>query len=73
MIETILTILFIILFIKAVAVSIRISWGIARVIACILIALALPILVLGLLVAGGFILLLPIALVLVAFGLAKTV
>ena len=71
MFEILLTILFAVLFIKVAGVAFRISWCIAKAIACVLFVLALPTMALCLLFAGGMILLLPIALIVVAFGILK--
>ena len=75
MLETIfeitITILFIGLFFKALKLTLKITWGIAKIIAIILFVVALPTLIACLLFAGGAILLIPLALICVAFGLVK--
>lgn len=75
MLETIfeiaITVLFIWLFLKALKLTFKITWGITKIIAIILFVIALPALIGCLLFAGGAILLLPLALVGAAFGLVK--
>ena len=71
MLEIIFTILFVVIFIKTAGLALKISWGIAKLIACVLFVLALPALVLGLVFAGGLLLLVPVVLVLIAFGILK--
>lgn len=71
MMEFVLLVLFCWLFFKAVGLAFRMAWGTAKVIASILFALAVPLLVLCLIFAGGLFLLLPLALIGIAFGLLK--
>ena len=69
--ELLLVIAFCWLFFKAVGLAFRMAWGTAKIIASILFAVAVPLLVLCLVFAGGVVLLLPLALVGIAFGLLK--
>lgn len=71
MMELVLLVLFCWLFFKAVGLAFRMAWGTAKVIASILFALAVPLLVLCLIFAGGVFLLLPLAMIGIAFGLLK--
>lgn len=75
MLETIfeiaITLLFIWLFFKALKITFKITWGLAKIVAIILFVIALPTLIGCLLSAGGAVLLLPLALVGAAFGLVK--
>lgn len=75
MLETIfeiaITVLFVWLFFKALKLTFKITWGITKIIAVILFVIALPALICGLIFAGGAVLLLPLALIGVAFGLVK--
>ena len=71
MMEFVLLVLFCWLFFKAVGLAFRMAWGTAKVIASILFALAVPLLVLCLIFAGGLFLMLPLALIGIAFGLLK--
>lgn len=75
MLETIfeiaITILFIWLFFKALKLTFKITWGLTKILAIILFVIALPALIGCLIFAGGAILLLPLALIGLAFGLVK--
>lgn len=71
MMELLLVILFCWLFFKAVGLAFRMAWGTAKVIASLLFVIAVPLLVLCLVFAGGLVLLLPLALMGIAFGLVK--
>lgn len=69
--EIIITILFIGLFIAALRLTFKITWGITKIIAILLFVIAIPALIGCLLFAGGAVLLLPLALIGLAFGLVK--
>lgn len=71
MIEILLTILFCWLFFKAIGLAFKVTWGAAKAVASILLAIACPLLALCLFFAGGILLLIPIALIAGAFGLLK--
>ena len=71
MLDILLTILFISLFFWTIKLIFKLTWGIAKVIAVILLIIALPTLIGGLMVAGGLILLIPIALIIGAIGIVK--
>ena len=71
MLDILLTILFISLFFWTIKLIFKLTWGIAKVIAVILMIIALPTLIGGLMVAGGLILLIPIALIIGAIGIVK--
>lgn len=71
MLEIIFTILAIWLFFKAIGLAFKITWGAAKIGATILLTLAVPAFILLLIFAGGFILLLPVALIAGAVGLLK--
>lgn len=73
MIELAIMILAIYLFIKAMGLVFRISWSAAKIIATILMALALPVFIICLTFAGGFFLLIPVAVLAGAVGLLKSV
>lgn len=71
MFELLVTIIFIWLFWQALRLFFAVTWGLAKVIAVILCVLALPGLVIGLLSAAGVLLLIPLGLLLAAWGLLK--
>ena len=73
MLDILLTVLFISLFFWTIKLIFKLTWGIAKVIAVILMIIALPTLIGGLMVAGGLILLIPIALIIGAIGIIKFV
>lgn len=73
MLELVMVILFCWLFFKAMGLALRAAWGAARIIASLLFAVAVPMVVCCLLFAGGLLLLVPIALIAIAFGLLKAV
>lgn len=71
MMELLIVVLFCWLFFKAVGLAFRMAWGTAKILASVLFGLAVPLLVLCLLFAGGIFLLLPLALVGIAFGILR--
>lgn len=71
MLEILFTILAVWLFFKAIGLAFKITWGAAKIVATILLVIAIPVFVLLLIFAGGFILLLPVALIAGAAGLLK--
>ncbi len=73
MLEILTVILFCWLFFKALGLAFRVAWGTTKLIAALLFAVAVPLLVVCLLFAGGIALLLPLALVGLAFGLLKAI
>ena len=60
------------LFFKALGLAFRVTWGITKLVASLLFAVALPLLVGCLLFAGGLLVLVPLALLGIAFGLLKS-
>ena len=73
MLDLIITVLFCWLFFKAVGLAFKAAWGTAKILASLLFAVAVPMLIVCLVFAGGVILLVPVALIAVAFGLLKAV
>lgn len=71
MLDLLITVLFCWLFFKAVGLMFRVTWGAAKLIASLLFILAVPVLIGCLLIAGGLLLLVPLAMVGLAFGLLK--
>lgn len=66
-------VLFIWLLVKAIGLAVKLTWGAAKIAASILIAIAMPILIGGLLFAGGVLLLVPVILAAIAVGILKAV
>ena len=73
MLELIITVLFVWLFFKGLGLMLRMTWGITKFIVSLLFTIALPMLVFSLFFAGGLIILVPLGLVALAFGLLKAV
>lgn len=71
MIELLVLILFCWIFFGSIRLLFKVAWGLAKVLAVILLILALPSLIACLLYAGGVILLLPVLLIAGAWGLLK--
>lgn len=71
MFELLILILFGWLFIGSLRLAFRVTWGLAKIAAVLLLVLALPMLIAFLLMAGGFLLLLPVLLIGAAFGILR--
>lgn len=71
MFELLVLIAFAWLFIKAIGLAFRVTWGLAKVVAVVLFVLALPTLIGCFLIAGGIALLIPVVLVGTACGILK--
>ena len=71
MFELISIVVFCWLFYHALRLIFKLTWGVAKVIAVILCVLSLPLLLGCLLLAGGAVLLLPVVLIAVAWGILK--
>ena len=71
MFELLVLILFGWLFVKTIGLAFRVTWGLAKVVAVILFVLALPTLIGCFLVAGGILLLIPVALIGLAWGVLR--
>jgi len=71
MLEILVTIAFCWLFFKAMGLAFRVAWGTTKILASILFAIAVPLLVGCLMFAGVLVLLLPLALIFIAFSLLK--
>ena len=56
---------------KALKLSFKIAWGTAKIAASVLFALAVPVMILCFVFAGGLLLLIPVALVGAAFAVVK--
>lgn len=71
MLDILFTVLFCWLFFKAMGIAFHVAWGTAKLIASLLFAAALPMLVLMLVFAGGLLLLVPLAMVAIAWAILK--
>ena len=72
MFEILTVAVFIWLMVKSIGLVFKLTWGMAKIIAGILMVLALPALALCLIFAGGLALLIPLGLVCIALGILKT-
>ena len=72
MFEILIIIFFCWLLIKGIGLAFKLTWGLAKITAGILMVLSLPLLILFLVFASGMILLIPIAMVAIAVGIMKT-
>lgn len=70
--DLLITIAFFWIFFKALGLAFRVAWGTTKIIASLLFGLAVPLLLACVFFASGIALLLPLALVGIAFGLLKT-
>ena len=71
MFELLVLVLFCWLFVKTIGLAFRVTWGLAKVVAVILFVLALPTLIGCFLVAGGILLLIPVALIGLAWSVLR--
>lgn len=71
MFELLTVAIFIWLLVKAVGFAFKLTWGIAKIAASILIGLAFPVLIFCLLFAGGILLLVPLLMIAIAAGILK--
>ena len=71
MFELLTLVLFAWLFVKVIGLTLRMTWGIAKITVSLLIGLALPVLFVTLIFIGGIALLVPIAMIAIAVGIVK--
>ena len=71
MFELLITLLTVWIGIKAIGLMLKLTWGMAKLVAGILIVLAVPALLGCLLFAGGIVLLVPLAMIAIAAGIVK--
>lgn len=71
MLDFLLTVLFICLFFWTIKLLFKMTWGVAKIIAFILLIISLPTLIGVLMVAGGLVLLIPIGLLIGAIATIK--
>ena len=72
MFELLTIIVFAWLLIKAIGLAFKLTWGMAKIAASILMVLALPLLIVCLLFVGGAILIVPVAMIGIAAGIMKS-
>ena len=71
MFELLTLVFFFWLFVKVIGLTLRMTWGIAKITVSLLIGLALPVLFVSLIFIGGIALLVPIAMIAIAAGIVK--
>ena len=71
MFELLITVFTVWLGIKAIGLMLKLTWGITKLVAGILIVLAFPALLGCLLFTGGILLLIPLAMIAIAAGIVK--
>lgn len=71
MLEILTVAIFIWLMVKSIGFMFKLTWGVAKIVATILMAVALPVLIVCLVFAGGIALLVPIVLIAIAAGILK--
>lgn len=71
MFELLAAIAFFWIMIKAVGLAFKLTWSLAKIVASILMVFALPLLIICFIFFGGIMLVIPVVLVCVAFGLLK--
>lgn len=62
---------FVWLMIKAVGMAFKLTWGVAKVVASILMTIALPLLIVCFVFVGGIALILPVGLIALSMGILK--
>ena len=72
MFELLTIVVFVWLTIKAIGLAFKLTWGMAKIVASILMVFALPLLIVCLLFVGGAILIVPVAMIGVAAGIMKS-
>lgn len=71
MIELLSVIVFVWLLVKAIGLAFKLTWGLTKAIASVLMAVALPLLIVCLIFAGGIALLLPVGMIALSLGVLK--
>ena len=72
MFELLTIVVFVWLLTKAIGLAFKLTWGMAKIVASILMVLALPLLIVCLLFVGGAILIVPVAMIGIAAGIMKS-
>ena len=71
MFELLTIAIFIWLLVKAIGLAFKLTWGVAKIVASVLIGLAFPVLIVCLVFVGGIALLVPIVMISIAAGILK--
>ena len=71
MFELLTVVIFICLLVKAAGFAFKLTWGVAKIAASILIGVALPVLIVCLVFVGGIALLVPLGMIAIAVGILK--
>ena len=71
MFELLTIAIFIWLLVKAIGLACKLTWGVAKIAASILIGLAFPVLIVCFLFVGGIALLVPVAMIAIAAAIVK--
>lgn len=71
MFELLTVAIFIWLLVKAIGFAFKLTWGVAKIVASILIGLAFPVLIACLIFTGGILLLIPLIMIAIAAGILK--
>ena len=71
MFELLIIAIFFWLLVKAIGLAFKLTWGVAKIAASILIGLAFPVLIVCFLFVGGIALLVPVAMIAIAAGIVK--
>lgn len=71
MFELLIIAIFLWLLVKAIGLVFKLTWGVAKITASILIGLALPVLIVCFVFVGGIALLVPVAMIAIAAGIVK--
>ena len=71
MFELLIIAIFLWLLVKAVGLAFKLTWGVAKITASILIGLAFPVLIVCFFFIGGIALLVPVAMIAIAAGIVK--
>ena len=71
MFELLIIAIFIWLLVKAIGLAFKLTWGVAKIAASILIGLAFPVLIICLVFDGGIALMVPVVMIAIAAGILK--
>ena len=71
MFELLTIAIFIWLLVKSIGLAFKLTWGVAKIAASILIGLAFPVLIVCFVFVGGIVLLVPLGMIAIAVGILK--